>query len=288
MSLRMRKIVYISCVSIISVLIVVWVCFCIRLTNQTTSLLNTRVAYETEIEQLKCLKGELEFEINQLNISKEELLLRKESLDFEINALNDSVTLLKEEQTLLESNIVELNSELEQIAAKIDEEKSIETFDFVFLDGKIGKNCVRIVTQELSLLPSKVISLYENHNAKLYITTKNIGKEIFNGKYKSVQGVTLYGQNEIYIEDREIACRNATLHECGHLFNEYMGYAAHTDEFRTIYLEEFDSFESLAGSYCASNMDECFAEAFLLYFKNKASLDKHCPKMSQYMEKLVM
>ena len=274
-------------VIIIIILTTPWILICSNLVEKTNTLLETKHSYESEVFELQELKNELQTEIESLYKSEEELLLKKSTLDAEIVELTDTLKKLEEQHSALESDIVNLNNEIKNLRAKIDSSTPVNKFDFIHLDGNVNKECIKIVNNEISLLSSKVIDLFRNNNARIYITTKNIAKEMFNGKYSSVQGVTLYGYDEIYIEDRVNACKNATLHECGHLFNEYAGYVAYTDEFRNIYMEEVNSFKILAGDYSAANMDECFAEAFMIYFKNRSGLTSYCPKISKYIEKLV-
>lgn len=299
--------------TLLLVAIVLPVILCVQSCEELKRLEWTKRTYEKELDTVLAAKSsaeaaikvlqqtQCEMELQNSNVRKEieDLLATKAEIQNEIHIINETKLAYIEDKSLIESEILQLNKEKEQLTDELQrlrEEISsmanrTDTPDMinslVQKDGDVKDEHLALVSNELSLLPQSVLRLFEEHNVVVYVTTKNIAKDLLNGAYSSVQGVTLYGQNTIYIEDRQKACTESTLHECGHLFNKYNGWAMSTVEWQTIYAEESAAFGKLAGTYCISNLDECFAEAFAFYFKNGKTLQAHCPKMYAHIQNLI-
>ena len=310
-----HKIALRSMYALLLAVIILPAILCVQSCEELKRLESAKKAYEKELdtalaakssleESIKILKqthGELELQNSNVREEIEDLLTVKAKIQNEIYVISETQLVCAKDKSLIESEILQLNKEKEQLTdelRKLREEISsmVNRIDtnakgtinsLVQKDGDVRDEYLTLVSNELSLLPQSILGLFEEHGVVVYVATKNIAKDLLNGKYSSVQGVTLYGQNTVYIEDRKNACNDATLHECGHLFNKYNGWAMGTIEWQTIYEEESAAFGKLVGAYCISNLDECFAEAFAFYFKNNEELQSHCPQMHVYIQNLI-
>lgn len=294
------KLLQSTCVLIIFIIIAMISCG-IRLCLELKQLNETKENIICELEELNKKKNIIQTEIESLNKSQSELekILKKYSEDIDecsenISELQKDKEKMQKEINVLESTIdgltaekEKLNQELSNLSTKIAAEENSNPYSFVYSDGEVDDKYIQLVCNELSLLPNKVLQFFEDNNMKIYVTTKNIASEIMNGQYKSLQGITFYDKNIIYIEDREIACKEATLHECGHLFNKYMGYVVRTNVLQDIYTAEKVSFQKISDEYSVSNIDEYFAETFLMYFKNNKQLELNCPRTNDYIKGLL-
>lgn len=271
--------------------------FQIQLSIELTTLNQNKEDIMRTISELNTKKDTVQTEIKALNKSKLELELQLELYSDDINTLQKNKDDLQKEIDVVKTEIYEMTVEKEKLSkqmldssAKKDTiERNKKEYLLVNADGDVNDKCMQMVYNELSLLPEKLLQFFENNGTTIYVTTRNVASDIAGGKYpyKSLQGITFYETNIIYIENRETACREATLHECGHLFNKYMGYTNKTDEFQNIYLSEKTQFQEITDEYSVSDADEYFAEAFLMYFKHHDKLESHCPMTYEYMKMFI-
>jgi hypothetical protein len=151
------------------------------------------------------------------------------------------------------------------------------------IKGNVDIYYLNLMNNELKKLPSNAIRRFVNSGWHIYVTNENIANTIFNGKYKSVQGVTIYSERTILIEARETAIKESTLHEFGHFIDYITGFESDEKEFKGIYDEEVDTFKSrIINSSCVRDEQEFFAETFYYYFINPS---KCTPKAYDFINK---
>ena len=95
---------------------------------------------------------------------------------------------------------------------------------------------------KLALLPSNVKDAFLNDGWDIILTDMDLNLTFYNGKYTEVLGNTIYGEGIIYIKSDEQAVNQAILHEIGHWLDFHLGYVADSDEFRTIFEKEANSY----------------------------------------------
>jgi hypothetical protein len=135
--------------------------------------------------------------------------------------------------------------------------------------GNVSQSLINIANEELNKIPSNVLNKFESMGWHIYITDENIAKNYFDGVYSSVQGVTIYTERIILIENRESAIRNSVIHEMGHFLDSVTRYSSYSDEFNEIYNNEVNTFKSrIVNSSCVRDTAEFFAETFFYMYKN--------------------
>lgn len=271
------------------------------LKNEVNILIENRTSLNKDIEDMKKIRDELsnekieqekaiqsyEKDLEYYEQEIQSLVNEKESIQNEINILQDSVIELNNEKANIEKDVKNITIKLNSLSARLDDEELSRKYYFVQKDGEVDDKYMSMIYRELNYLPDSILNLLKSHNVKIYITTKNLATEFFNGEYTSVRGVAVYESDAIYIEDREKACRGATLHECGHLYSGYKNDVDMSSEFIRLYNEEKDSFALLASQHCISSSTEYFAEVFEKYFKCYDELKRLCPMTTQFMEELL-
>ena len=173
------------------------------------------------------------------------------------------------------------------LTSTIENEKTeikINSTDFCENDGTttewVEKARERLESDNPSL--EKVKNHFMNNGWHFYVTGKNIAKDIYHGEYKSVQGCILSSEKSIYIESRDIAIENATLHELGHYVDHMTNLTSLSDEFITIYKEELDTFKNqITDSQAINSPEEFFAEIFSYIYKDNT---KCTPKALEFVE----
>lgn len=150
-------------------------------------------------------------------------------------------------------------------------------------DGNVDDRFVAEVNRQLSMLPDSLIKLFQDNGWHIYVTDRDIANTYFSALYKKVKGVTCYGSNSIYIEDRDSAMA-APLHEFGHAFDELYETETGirittTEEYKAAYAAEK---EVLRKEYNITNhYDELeyMANAFKFYVEDKQRLSQACPQI---------
>lgn len=157
--------------------------------------------------------------------------------------------------------------------------------NFIQKSGNVDNVYLEMVSNQISKIPEKIISLLTNNDSTIYVTDENLALTHCNGIYSSLQGVTIYDTNTILIEDRKAACVGATVHECGHLFDKLLGFPSiYDNNFISLYEIEKDSLLSISSSYSTPNTTEYFAELFDCYIKNRDKLKEKCPNSFSFIE----
>lgn len=125
------------------------------------------------------------------------------------------------------------------------------------------------LNEQLNKVPKKVLDTFKKEGWNIYITGENLAQTHFEGKYKSVQGLTSYSYKQILIEDRPEAVRESTIHELGHYVDYHFNFISGSDEFKNIYNKEVETFKSnITNSSCVRSEKEFFAEMFYYIYTN--------------------
>jgi hypothetical protein len=201
---------------------------------------------------------------------------------------NDSLTKLT--TTVREIKTVTEKLEQEQQAAQVTSGTNNTTFasysswvNICQTDGT-SQYWADWVNKELEVVPVKLLESFTANGWKMYTTTKNIDKVWFNGAYGSVKGVTDWDTKEIYLEDRNNAVLEATIHEFGHYVDWLNNKISTTSEFQELYAQEGQMFKQAYSVTFYYNNNEFFAEAFSEYCKNPAKLQANCPNIYTMMQ----
>lgn len=135
--------------------------------------------------------------------------------------------------------------------------------------GNVDIYYLNMLNKELNKLPKSVLNSFKRNGWHIYVTNENIAKTVFNGRYKSVQGVTIYKDQVILIEAREAAIKESTIHEFGHYVDYITGFETDEKKFEKIYDEEVETFKSrIINSSCVRDEQEFFAETLYYMYKN--------------------
>ena len=154
------------------------------------------------------------------------------------------------------------------------------------IKGNVDQRYLNLLNTELNKLPSKALTRFKNSGWHIYVTDENIAKTVFNGKYKSVQGVTLYSDKTILIEARDVAIKESTIHEFGHFIDYMKDFTSDSKEFKKIYAEEVNIFKSgIVNSSCVRDEQEFFAETLYYIYKNPS---KCTEKASAYVNNIII
>ena len=166
---------------------------------------------------------------------------------------------------------------------------------FVKTQGNITLSNLDLLYQQYNKIPENVRKTFENNGWTLYLTTNKLGPLYYSGQNMQIQGITDFFPKTIYIENRQKACLNATVHEVGHAIDSIcgkgttFGFISYSNEFREIYLEESSNFIEIGGNgeHAKSSPMEYFAEAFNQTILNPESCKKHTPKTYAYIINII-
>lgn len=135
---------------------------------------------------------------------------------------------------------------------------------FIQREGNVSNSVVNAVEKYYNMIPANVRTFLQNNGMTIYVTDMDLANRFYAGQYSSVLGVTVYGTKTIYLEDRKKASNMATIHECGHMLDSFLGYKSQSQEFYDLYMAEKGTFVEVgaadANSY--SSTTEYFAEVF--------------------------
>ncbi|MCQ2571191.1 MAG: hypothetical protein MJ154_03015 [Candidatus Saccharibacteria bacterium] len=151
------------------------------------------------------------------------------------------------------------------------------------INGANNTDLSKLNTQ-LNRVNSNLLSRFTSSGWSVYVTGENIAQTHFGGKYSSVQGVTDYNHRAIYIEKRDVAIRESTIHEFGHFLDYSNRFISNKAEFMAIYNEEVAQFKrNISNPGCVRDPQEFFAETFYYMHVNPS---KCTPKAKAFISKL--
>ena len=159
----------------------------------------------------------------------------------------------------------------------------------IYIDDKICYKYVDDAKNQLNLLPQKTIDILTTKNWNITITKDNLAQKHYEGIYNSIQGVTLYVERKIELEDRKNAIYGALIHECGHAIDMEMDRPSLQISFANVLKEDWTGMEIICGEYkdWALNDMEAFAECFHQTYTNPKTFQEYCPNIYAYMKGLL-
>ena len=186
----------------------------------------------------------------------------------------DTSSVISEEISTFETTTEKTTTTSENTTLIVESSKSTTKESLIpgigEIKGNVDIHYLSILNNELNKLPVNVLNRFKNSGWHIYITDENIAKSVFYGKYKSVQGVTLYSDRTILIEARESAIKESTIHEFGHFIDYMKDFISDSDEFKSIYNEEVNIFKSrIPNSSCVRDEQEFFAETLYYIYKDQ-------------------
>lgn len=152
-------------------------------------------------------------------------------------------------------------------------------------DGNVRTSVVNEVNHQLSLVPKKIMDKFQSTGWKIFVTDKSIAQSYAHSSGR-IMGYTMYTEKQIVIENRTSASTEATIHEIGHFWDDYLGTVSTQSEFNQIYHNEKNQFKSafnVREGNISSNM-EYFGEAFWKYVTEKDKFKNTCPQTYNYFE----
>ena len=154
-------------------------------------------------------------------------------------------------------------------------------------DG-VGSSLVDQVNQSLDVIPEYYIDAFVNRGWELYCTSVDLNTKYYDGEYESVEGSTSYIDEVIYIQGNLKSAMDAPVHEFGHWFDWYNGYASQSDEFLYLYGKYGDNFADVFDLKIHWDERELFSESFSAYYLNRLELRENFPEIYKYMDDLVL
>ena len=154
-------------------------------------------------------------------------------------------------------------------------------------DGYVDDHWISDINVQLAMIPSNLITEFQNDGWHIYCTDMDIDAVYYNGQFGAVMGTTNYDEHRILIEDRRVAVTDAAIHEMGHWLDWHNGTVTNSDEFMNIYYTETDIFKSTFHMTCYYDQKELFAEAFWKYLTDNQQLANNCPKLYDFMARYV-
>lgn len=161
------------------------------------------------------------------------------------------------------------------------------TSDICEKDGCVDDHWISDINAQLAMIPSNLITEFQNDGWHIYCTDMDIDAVYYNGQFGAVMGTTNYDEHRILIEDRRVAVTDAAIHEMGHWLDWHNGTVTNSDEFMNIYYTETDIFKSTFHMTCYYDQKELFAEAFWKYLTNNQQLANSCPKLYDFMARYI-
>lgn len=149
-------------------------------------------------------------------------------------------------------------------------------------EGTVEEHFINRANEILNRLPYEILKEFQDNGWNFYLTDTNLANRFYAGKFSSVQGTTDPNSLSIYIEDRDSAVEEATLHEFGHYVDFIRGGISETNEFVSIFNEESISFQNSFDCDFYYDIYEFFAEGFSMYNvseNTRETLRKSCPKL---------
>lgn len=159
--------------------------------------------------------------------------------------------------------------------------------NIVEADGQVEQYYIDEVNRQLDFVPDEMLYDFVLSGWRFFVTDKDIDSYYCDGYWGSVLGCNINDEKIILIEDRELAVKEAPIHELGHWFDRINGYPSRTDEFYNIYAEETSSFYAAFDYYSYYDQGEMFAESLWRYFCFGDELEENCPKLYQFIDNLL-
>lgn len=154
-------------------------------------------------------------------------------------------------------------------------------------DGCVDDHWISDINAQLAMIPSNLITEFQNDGWHIYCTDMDIDAVYYNGQFGAVMGTTNYDEHRILIEDRRVAVTDAAIHEMGHWLDWHNGTVTNSDEFMNIYYTETDIFKSTFHMTCYYDQKELFAETFWKYLTDNQQLANSCPQLYNFMSRYV-
>lgn len=154
-------------------------------------------------------------------------------------------------------------------------------------DGYVDDHWISDINAQLSIIPSYLITEFQNDGWHIYCTDMDIDAVYYNSQFGAVMGTTNYEEHRILIEDRTIAVTDAVIHEMGHWLDWHNGTVTDSNEFLNIYYAETDIFKSTFHMTCYYDQKELFAEAFWKYLTDNQQLANSCPQLYDFMSRYI-
>ena len=205
------------------------------------------------------------FFMNRSGVETRDLLAYVDTSEISSTSISTvEETTTSSETTTTSETTSTITKETTKVTTKVSEVTGIGE-----IKGNVDPYYLNLLNSELNKLPVNALNRFKNSGWHIYVTDENIAKTVFNGKYKSVQGVTVYSDRTILIEARESAIRESTIHEFGHFIDYMKGFISDSDEFKKIYNEEVNTFKSrIPNSSCVRDEQEFFAETLYYLYSN--------------------
>lgn len=179
-------------------------------------------------------------------------------------------------------------SPLNVLAAEADTLDEEAYHSIVVPDGNVSQESVDRANELLNTLPEGLLENFVNDRWSIYVTDKNIDATFFGGQYGSVMGATLEDQSAIYIEQRNKAIEESTIHEFGHYIDDANGCFTDTNEFAQIYNVESGAFVNAFNVNFHYDVHEFWADGFYRYYDGeRETLRNACPQLCSYIESIV-
>lgn len=173
------------------------------------------------------------------------------------------------------------------IAAFLCPNASAAQINVAVADGNVEQRFVDEVNRQLSLIPEDMLYEFAMSGWSVRVTDKNIDQYYCGGAYGSVMGCTVFEENLIVIEDRDVAVTESPIHEMGHWYDEYHGHPSQTAEFGAVYASETDDFYRAFNYYSHYNQSEMFAESVWKYYCDRDNMRENCPMLYEYMDSVL-
>lgn len=153
------------------------------------------------------------------------------------------------------------------------------------IEGNVDNSYADMVEAELNLIPKELRTEFVESGYHIYVTDENLAKEYYGGgRYDRIYGVIFFDKDLILISGNEYSIKEATVHEFGHWFDQYLGYASNSRDFTMIYSSERARFSNAIRGRCSTQeIKEYFAEAFYVYIKAPQLLRQVAPQTYAYM-----
>lgn len=209
---------------------------------------------------------------------------------YEIGALTDEeLTELKETYgSLVDEVQAELDAENQEVSEPVKSDIVTKTYTSDgFISMSIDENLMRVAQTYVERVPSKVLDAILSIGYRMQLVNDPASSV---GYSENWCGVTSPSMKMIYIEAKERKFRLAIVHEIGHAFDDYLGCVALSDEFKSIYEAEKDSF--IVTGYTTDNQfkentQEFFAEAFQMYVYDSATLQSSAPRTFEFVKNCI-
>lgn len=159
----------------------------------------------------------------------------------------------------------------------------------IYIDDSICYQYVDDTQLQLNMIPNNMLELLKQQNWNITISKENLAQKYYSGIYSSVQGVTVYAEKRIELEDRYNAIQGACIHECAHAIDYELNRPSYSTSFQNVLLEDWNGLDIMCGSYKGWETDpfEAFAESFYYTYTQPKTFQKNCPNIYAYIRGLI-